>query len=215
MKAKAEEQKKQQRLEKQERKKKEKIKQVALQAYIKAWNKPREDLECEDLCLLPEPVPVNCDIPNEKFGDVVMILEFLQFFHKELKVKMYFPSGVNLDLLEKALLKTETSGPWSDLLQLLLSNIFKYQEEEEDEIHADENTISDTVIDQGVSSMAEAVKLATIASTWTQNHQGCHLSQISLDHVTLSEVLRQHLLASGGRIGTKQLLFRFVNLILK
>ncbi|XP_015181281.1 PREDICTED: bromodomain adjacent to zinc finger domain protein 1A isoform X2 [Polistes dominula] len=185
-----------------ERKKEEKQKLAALAAYVRQWNKPREDLECEDLCSIPESVPVNSSIPNEKFGDCVFILEFLEFFNEELEVTSYFSGGFNLDLLERSMLMKEASGPWSDLLQLLLNNIFKYQAAEEDEIHAQ---ASDLVVDiniyKGASSMEKSVKLATIASKWFQSQHGCKLSELTLDHTTLSEILRQHLLSSGGRIG--------------
>ncbi|XP_050590539.1 bromodomain adjacent to zinc finger domain protein 1A isoform X4 [Bombus affinis] len=185
-----------------ERKKEEKQKSAALAAYIRQWNKPREDLECEDLSPIPEATPVKSSIPNEKFGDSVMILEFLEFFNEELEVSAYFPNGFTLDLLEKALLLKETSGPWSDLLQLLLANIFKYQTDEEDEIYAQASDITNDIsTNEGASSMTKAVKLSTIASSWSQVHQGCKLSELTLDHVTLSEILRQHLLCSGGRIG--------------
>lgn len=185
-----------------ERKKEEKQKSAALAAYIRQWNKPREDLECEDLSPIPEATPVKSSIPNEKFGDSVMILEFLEFFNEELEVSAYFPNGFTLDLLEKALLLKETSGPWSDLLQLLLANIFKYQTDEEDEIHAQASDITNDIsTNEAASSMTKAVKLSTIASSWSQVHQGCKLSELTLDHVTLSEILRQHLLCSGGRIG--------------
>ncbi|XP_063977638.1 bromodomain adjacent to zinc finger domain protein 1A isoform X2 [Diachasmimorpha longicaudata] len=204
-KAKAEEQKakkKAERLLKREKKKEERLKLAAFSAYLRDWQKPREDLECEDLRPIPDPTPVNCRIPDANFGDFVMIMEFLHFFHEELEILSYFPGGVTFDVLEKALLLKETSGPWSDLLQLLLANIFKHQAEEEDEIHEANSAegLAEASMDHGVSSMAEAVKLATLASTWSQTHHGCQLSEVALDHVTVSEILRQHLLSSGGRI---------------
>ncbi|XP_014471104.1 PREDICTED: bromodomain adjacent to zinc finger domain protein 1A isoform X3 [Dinoponera quadriceps] len=182
--------------------KEKKQKLAALAAYMKQWNKPREDLECEDLCPIPEPTVIKCNIPNEKFGDFAMILEFLQFFSEELEVSAYFAGGFNLELLEKALLTKEASGPWSDLLQLLLINIFKYQKEEDSEIDAQAASILLDNISpyEGASSMAKAVKLATMASRWCPTYQGCKLSELTVDHVTLSEILRQHLLSSGGRI---------------
>ncbi|XP_076667280.1 ATP-dependent chromatin assembly factor large subunit isoform X4 [Andrena cerasifolii] len=187
---------------KSERKKEEKQKLAALAAYMKQWNKPREDLECEDLSPVPQPTPVKTSIPNETFGDCIMILEFLEFFNEELEVGGYFPNGFSLDLLERALLMKETSGPWSDLLQLLLSNTFKYQADEENEIDAQASDVVNVIsMYEGASSMTKAVKLATVASTWSQIHQGCKLSELTVDHVTLSEILRQHLLSSGGRIG--------------
>ena len=199
---------KEERMEKRERKKEEKLKLAALAAYVREWNKPREDLECEDLRELHEPIPIKCSIPNERFGDFAMILEFLRFFNDELEVTTYFSGGINLDILEKAMLVKEASGPWSDLVQLLLANIFKYQAEEEDEIHAADG-VDDVNMDHGVSSMAEAVKLATMASSWCQTQQGCQLSEITLDHVTLSEILRQHLLSSGGRISDRASKWRY------
>ncbi|KAH0556601.1 bromodomain adjacent to zinc finger domain protein 1A isoform X1 [Cotesia glomerata] len=195
------EKRKEQRNEIRERKREEKQKLAVFAAYVREWNKPREDLECEDLRPILEATPVDCAIPNKHFGDFAMILEFLQFFYDELEVNSYFPGGLTIDTLEKALLVKEVSGPWSDLIQFLLANIFKYQAQEEDEIH-ESNSKNDTInFDHGVSSMAEAVKLATRASTWCQTHHGCQLSELTLDHVTLSEILRQHLLSSGGRIG--------------
>ena len=195
------EKRKEERLERKERQKEEKQKQVAFQAFIKEWNKPREDLECEDLLPLPSAVPINCGVPNEKFGDFAMILEFLQFFYEELEVNTHFTGGLTLEILEKAMMGKEAGGPFSDLVQLLLANIFKFQAEEENEIHADAADLQNDInIDKGVPSMAEATKLATLASTWCQNHQGCQLSELAIDHYTLSEILRQHLLSSGGRI---------------
>ncbi|XP_024873934.1 bromodomain adjacent to zinc finger domain protein 1A-like isoform X1 [Temnothorax curvispinosus] len=186
---------------KSERKKEKKQKLAALAAYMKQWNKPREDLECEDLSPIPEPTVIKCNIPNEKFGDFAMITEFLEFFNEELEVSVYFPGGFNLELVEKALLTKEASGPWSDLLQLLLSNIFKYQAGEDNESDAQASTLLDDISAyEGASSMAKAIKLATLASRWCSTYQGCKLSELTLDHVTLSEILRQHLLSSGGRI---------------
>ncbi|XP_011172967.1 bromodomain adjacent to zinc finger domain protein 1A isoform X1 [Solenopsis invicta] len=192
---------KEERALKSERKKEKRQKLAALAAYMKQWNKPREDLECEDLSPIPEPTVIKCNIPNEKFGDFALITEFLEFFNEELEVPVYFPGGFNLELVEKALLTKEASGPWSDLLQLLLSNIFKYQAGEDNEIDAQAPTLlDDTSAYEDASSMAKTIKLATLASRWCPTYQGCKLSELTLDHVTLSEILRQHLLSSGGRI---------------
>lgn len=128
-------------------------------------------------------------------------MEHLEFFNEELEVSVYFPGGFNLELLERALLTKEASGPWSDLLQLLLSNIFKYQAGEDNEIDAQASTLLDDIrAYEDASSMAKAIKFATMASRWCPTYQGCKLSELTLDHVTLSEILRQHLLSSGGRI---------------
>lgn len=48
---------------------------------------------------------------------------------------------------------------------------------------------------------SEAIKYATAAASWCQLYQGVPLSKVTLDSVTLTEVLRLHLLSSGGRSG--------------
>ncbi|XP_076283321.1 ATP-dependent chromatin assembly factor large subunit isoform X3 [Lasioglossum baleicum] len=191
LKAKALEEKAKLKEENRELRKEQKLKLAALAAYVKQWNKPREDLECENLAPIPQPVPVKTIVSNDKFGDCCMILEFLEFFNEELEVNSYFSGGFTLDLLEKALLAKEASGPWSDLLQLLLSSIFKFQSDEEDEIRASDTVANDNTANEGVSSLTKG--LAT--------YHGCKLSELTLDHTTLSEILRQHLLSSGERIG--------------
>uniref|UniRef100_A0A8C1CI53 Bromodomain adjacent to zinc finger domain protein 1A n=1 Tax=Cyprinus carpio carpio TaxID=630221 RepID=A0A8C1CI53_CYPCA len=47
---------------------------------LKLWSKPREDMECDDLKELPEPLPVKTRLPPELFGDALMVLEFLNAF---------------------------------------------------------------------------------------------------------------------------------------
>lgn len=109
-----------------------KEKKLELAKFIREWNRQREDLECEDLKVLPEPTPVQTKIPNKLFGDVMMVMEFLHSFSEHLKVKDFFPGGVPLDLLDRALTESEVTGPLNDLLQLLLSALFEMQEDEDD-----------------------------------------------------------------------------------
>nr|XP_033499189.1 bromodomain adjacent to zinc finger domain protein 1A [Epinephelus lanceolatus] len=63
---------------------------------LKLWNKPREDMECEDLKDLPSPVPVRTRLPAELFGEALMVLEFLQAFGEIFGLKDEFPDGVSL-----------------------------------------------------------------------------------------------------------------------
>lgn len=57
-------------------------------------------------------------------------------------------------------------------------------------------------IDQhGDVTTEEAVRLATNAASWSQLYLGVPLRELSLDAVTVTEVLRLHLLSSGGRSG--------------
>ncbi|XP_063221980.1 bromodomain adjacent to zinc finger domain protein 1A isoform X2 [Bacillus rossius redtenbacheri] len=171
--------------------------------FMKEWNREREDLECDDLKELPLPSIINCGIPDEHFGDVIMILEFFNSFKNELPAKKYFPYGqVTFDLVKRALLAKEVAGPLCDILELLLTTLFEMQSDEEKKIH-DADTLKTTadldIDDLGDVTMAEAIKAATAAVKWSQLYQGTPLSRLTLDAVTISEVLRLHLLSSGGR----------------
>ncbi|XP_023577601.1 bromodomain adjacent to zinc finger domain protein 1A [Octodon degus] len=64
--------------------------------YLKQWNKPREDMECDDLKELPEPTPVKTRLPPEIFGDALMVLEFLNAFGELFDLQDEFPEGVTL-----------------------------------------------------------------------------------------------------------------------
>lgn len=56
---------------------------------------------------MPAFVPVEIKIPLEYFGDVVMVIDFVQLFGYVLNIKDFFPSGLSLQLLENALLENE------------------------------------------------------------------------------------------------------------
>lgn len=59
---------------------------------------------------LPVPTKVDCAIPNEFFGNFVMVLEFLHTFGDILSSKSFFPSGVTFDIVERALSMNEVAG---------------------------------------------------------------------------------------------------------
>ncbi|XP_046688190.1 bromodomain adjacent to zinc finger domain protein 1A-like, partial [Homalodisca vitripennis] len=191
-------------LREQKRKKKE---QVAL--LMKEYNRKKEDLELEDLQDLPEPLPIELRLPNELFGDFVMIMEFLHTFQETINLKDYFPAGMTLDLLERALVENEVAGPLCDIIQMLLTAIFELQEEEDDEIREDSDMRSsdwqDVADVAGDMRTKEAVRQATIAARWSQAYHRTPLNKLTLDASTVTEVLRLHLLASGGRCGGQQL----------
>ncbi|KAF4527597.1 hypothetical protein B566_EDAN015151 [Ephemera danica] len=173
-----------------------------LEEYYKEWSKPRDDLLCEDLRDLPQACMVQCRIPNHLFGDFVAVLEFLTSFRDILNVQNFFPKGMTFELLERAVVEKELAGPMSDLLQLLLHNIFTMQEEEEAEVTAtDRDAKVELSIGESGSSVTlqEAIREATKAASWSQHFHGCSLNKLSLDSTTLSEVLRLHLYSSGGR----------------
>lgn len=59
---------------------------------------------------LPEPLPVELRLPNELFGDFAMALEFLNTFQEVVNMKDYFPGGMTIDILERALVESEVQG---------------------------------------------------------------------------------------------------------
>jgi len=169
--------------EKQLAKEKKKEEKRAMAEYVKEWSKQRDDLECDDLKDLPIPIPVQCRIPNGLFGDFLMVLEFFHCFGEELQLKDNFPAGLTFDLLERAVFENEVSGPLSDIIQVLLSSLFEYQDAEAEEV---KEANSGDQQDQEVTESGPT-------------YQGTPLKKLSMDSLTVSEVLRLHLVSSGGR----------------
>ncbi|KAK8400654.1 hypothetical protein O3P69_002454 [Scylla paramamosain] len=190
--------------EKEERQKEREIKKeekrLRLQ-YIKEWHRVREDLDCDDHKNLPQPTPVICGIPDQEFSNFMTVLEFVNIFWEVLELKDVYPQGVTFEMLEAGLVEKEVAGVYSDLLQLLLQALFTLQEEEDDEVK--EDTSGDLGLDgeSGDLSVEEAVRLANRTTTWTQHHHGNSIKKLQLDALTLTEVLRLHLLASGATCG--------------
>lgn len=53
-------------------------------------------------------------------------------------------------------------------------------------------------VDTSDISIQEAVRVANRASTWSQQYHGLPLQKMPLDALTVTEILRLHLLASGA-----------------
>ncbi|KAL1447651.1 hypothetical protein MTO96_028454 [Rhipicephalus appendiculatus] len=195
-----------------EARQKKKIEERKLHAqFLTEWNRPRDDLECDDLRELPSFVPLRCAIPPEHFGDLMVVLEFLSLFAQQLDLKDFFPAGVNFDLLERALTETDVLGPLSDLFQLLLTAIFRTQEEEMEpskgkhlqgeESSEDEAEEEETGRSRGrgaLQAIRKAQRAATAVSQKQQQVLGLKLSKVTVDALSLSEVLRLHLASSGS-----------------
>ncbi|KAG8235735.1 hypothetical protein J437_LFUL016197 [Ladona fulva] len=196
------------RVSKRERVKEEK-RRLAL--HLKEWNKPREDLECEDLKHLPAPSAIQCRIPNQLFGDFLMVLEFVTCFKSVLYTENFFPGGLSFDLLEKALIEKEGTDIFADVVQLLLSSLFQLQEEEDHEVH---ETESQAVVELDLAASTDltredAIQAATAATSWCQLYQGVPLKSLTLDSATLSELVRLHILTSGGKCIEKNAKWRY------
>uniref|UniRef100_A0A3B4XGX0 Bromodomain adjacent to zinc finger domain 1A n=1 Tax=Seriola lalandi dorsalis TaxID=1841481 RepID=A0A3B4XGX0_SERLL len=162
---------------------------------LKLWNKPREDMECEDLKDLPSPVPVRTRLPAELFGEALMVLEFLRAFGEVFDLKDEFPDGISL-VLEEALVGSDPEGPLCELLFFFLSAIFQALDEEQEEVAKDQAELSEALDDDSDPTQSALSAVASLAAAWPQLHQG--LKQLDLDSCTLSEILRLHILASGA-----------------
>ncbi|KAG7172184.1 Bromodomain adjacent to zinc finger domain protein 1A-like 3, partial [Homarus americanus] len=147
---------------------------------------------------LPKPIPIRCRIPDDLFSDFIMVLEFVNVFSELVELRDVYPQGITFDMLEHALVEKEVAGVFNDVLQLLLQGIFTLQEEEDDEVDADPTAEEVMETDTSDITIQEAVRVANRASTWSQQYHGLPLQKVPLDALTVTEVLRLHLLASGA-----------------
>lgn len=166
--------------------------------FMKEWQKPKEDQDCEDHKDLPTPTPIQCRIPHQNFGEFMMILEFTNIFTELLELNDVYPQGITFDMLEHALVEKEVAGVLNDIFQLYLQTIFCLQEEEDDEVEAENEVDEEMESDTKDLTKVAAVKLANRAATWSKQYQGVPLQKAPLDALTLTEILRLHLLSSGA-----------------
>ncbi|MEQ2291871.1 Bromodomain adjacent to zinc finger domain protein 1A, partial [Ameca splendens] len=177
---------------------------------LKLWNKPREDMECEDLKELPSPMPVRTRLPAELFGEALMVLEFLRAFGEAFNLKDEFPEGVTLEVLEEALVGTDPEGPLCELLFFFLTAIFQALDEEQEEVAKDQaEDLWEALDDDSDPTQSALTAVASLAAAWPQLHQGSGLKQLDLDSCTLSEILRLYILASGADCNHSNAKFRY------
>lgn len=176
------------------------------QATVKELNQIRDDLELIDQRIIPKSKPISTIIEKKYFGDFIKILEFLHSFPEALSISDKFPYGINMDLLERALILKEVNGPLSDILQVLLSTIFSLQIEEENEIDIKYRIHGD--VPQNHSKI-ELMKNASKMHRWIFNHFHMKLNLMVLDSPSLTELLRLHLLTSGAALDEKSSKARF------
>ncbi|XP_050514752.1 bromodomain adjacent to zinc finger domain protein 1A [Diabrotica virgifera virgifera] len=191
-------------------KKRHKEESILLNNAIKKWMQPKEDIELENQKKLPDYMPVKSKIPEKYFGEVLMVMEFIQSFSKILSTKNFFPKGVNLELFERALNDTTVTGVFIDMIQMFLTALFNCQDEESNQYktYSQQKTALGVIDDEDIS-VTDATRLATMASNWSKKHQGIALNRLPLYSVTISEILRLHLLSSGALIENTGAKWRF------
>lgn len=195
------EEKERRKLEKEREREKLKEEKKKYAERLKLWNKPREDMECEDLKDLPSPIPVRTRLPAELFGDALMVLEFLRGFGEAFDLKDEFPDGISLEVLEEALVGSDPEGPLCELLFFFLSAIFQALDEEQEDVSVDQAEDLSEALDEDDAPSWALSAVSSLAAAWPQLHQGRSLKQLDLDSCTLSEILRLHIIASGADRG--------------
>nr|XP_037876402.1 bromodomain adjacent to zinc finger domain protein 1A isoform X2 [Bombyx mori] len=191
----------QMRQRKEEEKAKKKEKNARLQAYLKEWQKVKDDLELEDHKMIPKGTPIDIEgISQSHIGDFLSVLEFVHLYSNILKSKDFLHGALDIETLRKALTMKEHSGVFCDIIQMFLTTIFGLQEDEAEDYNENggihlSNEDKEAFPDVGV---AKAVELATKASKWSQTYLGTPLSKLPMDALTVSEILRLHLLSSGA-----------------
>lgn len=226
-----------------ELKKQEKVRQRELM-------KPREDLLCEESKPLPASIPIASKLPNELFGQAVMIMEFLFSFGPLFNIKDFIAETITFDQMEYALTSCNLDSHLFDIIKFLLQTIFAYKDEEHEfrvgEVSSEKKSLLETegikkelgepqgedeamqmqpddkegekpevekklddgrlsdeeedeMVDKRFDRRLETIKVtARAAAKWSMVTQSAHLHELILDPYTCSEVLRLHLLSSGG-----------------
>ncbi|CRK91644.1 CLUMA_CG005294, isoform A [Clunio marinus] len=194
--------------EKQKRLAEEKARILAkIQASVRDHNQLRDDLELTDQRVIPKGKAVSTLI-DKHFADFVKILEFFHSFPEVLLIADKFPYGLNIELLERALLLKEVNGPLGDIFQVLLRTIFSMQIEEEDEVGF-EYRVTNSDVPLNHSKFEHMRKASCVHRLWAMKHYSTNINEMVLDSTTLSEVLRLHLMASGAMLSEKPAKHRF------
>ncbi|ELT88139.1 hypothetical protein CAPTEDRAFT_221184 [Capitella teleta] len=181
--------------EREKRREEKKVKEELL----KEWSKPRDDMECDDLKDMPMATPVRTIIPTELFGNAVFVLEYLNCFSTLFDIRDEFPDLISLEAFCKALQDTDSRGMYADLLRILLTAIFRMQDEEEEDCEDEEDSGDDLPAESHeASNYGHLIREAVAASQLPNQIYSMALRQLPVDPFTLSEVLRLHLLSSGA-----------------
>lgn len=192
-----------------ERKKQMAEMNLLVQATVKTMNAVKDDLELQDQKPLPVAKPVQTLIPERFFADAIMLQEFIFSYTDILEDKDKFRNGIDLAIMERALLTREVAGPLSDILQVLLGSIFSFQIDESNEINIEFEKGTIVFKENIPQEQQEFIRQATVAAGWPQKYLSSNMSDLPIDATTLSELLRLHFLTSGARLNETGSKFRF------
>lgn len=180
-----------------------------VQITVRNLNSVKDDLDLQDQKPLPVAKPVTTLLPDKYFADAVMILEFISSYTDILEDKDKFRNGIDLSLMERALLVREVAGPLSDILQVLLGSVFAFQIEEANDIDIDYEAAPIIFKENLPAEQQEIIRRGTIAAAWPHRYLCLSMSELPIDATTLTELLRLHFLTSGARLTETGAKYRF------
>ncbi|KAH8267337.1 hypothetical protein KR018_011364 [Drosophila ironensis] len=159
-----------------------------------------DDLERTDQRMLPLYRQVVTLLPDSMLGDAFMIREFMHTYQGLLSGIDVFRNNLSFYEMTRALHAREVAGPLSDILMVLLGTIFDLQKEEEEECNFSYlKGWRGTPPVEPYLSMFQAARCHDFA----KRHFSFKINQLPIDALTLTEVLRLHLLSSGANVTEK------------
>lgn len=145
-----------------------------------------DDLERTDQRLMPTYTTVSTLLPGKILGDAFMLREFMHTFVGLMSGIEVFRGNLSFFEMVRSFTVREVAGPLSDIVLILLGTIMDLQREEEEEC------------------AVEYLKGNQAIGFWThkfvRRHFSFRLNELPLDALTVSEVLRLHILSSGANL---------------
>jgi len=177
--------------------------------YFARLNLPREDFLCEEMVPLSDNgVPIIQPIePYSKnvlsytdYLQIVELAEFLVTFRDQLDPMLVseFEKGIDVSLIEYAVLDMNPNSSYGELLQCLLATILSQLTEQDKMTPKDDNRdlLHDLDDEDPIKTqISTAVKNFSLP----QKLYGVSINDLIMDNCTLTEILRLHLITSGGR----------------
>ncbi|XP_001358956.3 bromodomain adjacent to zinc finger domain protein 1A [Drosophila pseudoobscura] len=158
-----------------------------------------DDLERCDQRVLPRYKPIVTLLPEKLLGDAFMMREFMHTYAGLLSGVEVFRQNLSFYEMTRALSAREVAGPLSDIILVLLGTVFDLQKEEEDECAVSYMLGRYTAPSEPYISMSQATR----SHYYSKRHFSFKINELPLDALTLSEVLRLHLLSSGAIVNEK------------
>ncbi|KAM7359958.1 ATP-dependent chromatin assembly factor large subunit [Cochliomyia hominivorax] len=148
-----------------------------------------DDLERTDQRLIPTFTPVRTVLPVKLIGDAFMLREFMHTFVGLLSGIEVFRGNLSFFEMARSFTVREVAGPLSDILLILLGTIMDLQREEEEECSVEYKRGNEPI--------------PFWCHKYVKRHFSFKLNELPLDALTVSEVLRLHILSSGATVKNK------------